>query len=106
MCGNCRCGRSHRPSVRMYACGRGCRRTDGNPRSSRKECYRDEVPWMSSRAEYELFILGCRWKRGQMGCADSYWRVQFKVFHARAFELGVNQPAHCFLAIDNTVSAY
>ncbi len=41
-----------------------------------------------------------------MGCADSYGRVQFKVFHARAFELGVNQPAHCFLAIDNTVSAY
>jgi hypothetical protein len=45
-------------------------------------------------------------EKGQMGCADRYERLQFKVFHTRAFELGVNQPAHCFLAIDNTVSAY
>src|ERR1019366_10700363 len=37
------------------------------PRSARKECYRDAVPWMSSRAAYELFILGCRWKRGKWG---------------------------------------
>src|SRR5256884_7623983 len=69
MCGNCRCGRSHKRSVRRRTCGPGCRRVDGILRSSRKECYRGAVPWivMSSRVLSESFILGVREKRGQMG---------------------------------------
>src|SRR5208282_44930 len=32
--------------------------------------HRDAESWMSSRAEYEPFILGARWKRGQIGCGE------------------------------------
>src|SRR3979411_193558 len=46
MCGNCRCVRSHRRSVRRHTSRPGCRRADGSLRSSREECYRGAVPWM------------------------------------------------------------